>query len=679
MISKYISENNLKNFFASKSFLIYNCAAIFLLSLFLRSLLDVGSDTLFYIDIGKKISNGGKYYYNFFESNFPLSFYFYALEHQISSLLGINEIIFSEIIINSLALLSIFGSGKILKKSTIYDDKAYYNLIIISYFLGFFLRPNALQVSEFGTKTSLLLICLYPYLSYSFVRKIPFSKIDLICRGCLMGIMPCLKPHYLILIIFIEFYNFWKTKNYKFFIELDKLIMVLIGVSYLFLMIKFTPEFFEFIVPLWPEIYPAYNDINIFIKNALANLAERILLFAFIFLIFSRIKLGENNKILGIFFISTSLLVISENINTIDQITTFFAITTICFVKFTYDLFLSRKFLFQDNKFIICGLIFLPIFDIKSTLPIIIGFDGLINCWWIIALFYPFFLANKYPQIKFSKKTIIIALALYLLAFISALKIMKNGNIALYVSFNFLFLLIFLFIFEKKIYSKISNKFSTLSVFTITTIISCLIYCYIGSIVDIFRKEHDTRKILDIGAYYTKTYAPRTEDSFLSFSQYFFRHSAYLGKENYYKFSIIPIMRQNKQKGSFAIFPINNLDYVFVGSYFMEDLKKLIKDPRIKLIFVNNNGNHGEALDSADACLVGTLEYYFLDLEFKKLFLQNFRFENRILLSKKVNPLKIKFLIDSDDIFKQVKPSEEIISRDFEVYVRKEIINENTK
>jgi hypothetical protein len=122
------------------SFLYISCSLIFLLSIFLRSLIDIGSDTGVYINVGKRIAEGGRYYYDFFESNFPLSFYFYALEYQIAQLLHINQIIFSEITINSLALLSIFWSSKILKNSTIYENKAHYNLIVIGCFLGFFLR-----------------------------------------------------------------------------------------------------------------------------------------------------------------------------------------------------------------------------------------------------------------------------------------------------------------------------------------------------------------------------------------------------------------------------------------------------------------------------------------------------------------------------------------------------------
>ena len=235
MTLKFMQEKIIK-IIGSDLFLLSSCAAIFLLSIFLRSTIDIGADTGIYISLGKKIFDGGKYYYDFFESNFPISFYLYALEYQLSSLLYISPIILSEIVINLLALLSIFWSAKILKNTTIYENKVHYNSLIIAYCLTFFLRHPALNIGEFGTKTSLLLIGLYPYISYSFTRRAEFAMRDMICRGCLMGFIPMIKPHYLVFIIFIEFYKFFQTKSLKFLAELDKLIACVIGVIYLFLM-----------------------------------------------------------------------------------------------------------------------------------------------------------------------------------------------------------------------------------------------------------------------------------------------------------------------------------------------------------------------------------------------------------------------------------------------------------
>ncbi len=674
---KFISENKVKSIIASENFLFLSCSIIFLFSIFLRSTIDIGSDTGVYINLAKKISKGGRYYYDFFESNFPLSFYFYLLEYYTTKTLHLNPIILSEITINLLALASIFWSTKILQISTISENKAHYNLIIFSYFLGFFLRPNALQIGEFGTKTSLLLILLYPYISFSFARKNPFSKKELIYRGSLMGLIPCLKPHYLVLIIFVEAYKFFQQKKIRFFLELDKLIMLLIGALYLFLMLKFTPEFFEFIVPMWPKIYPAYDDPKVFFNNSLRHLAARIGVFIFIFLIFSRLKFEYNDKILALFFAAASVLLVLESIASVDQIVIFYAIVTICFSKFLYALFSSGKFLISENKFVICCLIFLPLFDLEIFPAAIFGLGGVINAWWVIALIYPFFLAKKNHQNFFGRKKISVFIFVYLLLASCAFLILRNIGGWAYIAFNLLVLFAILLFFERKIYSKISANFSPFFVFVVIASFSCLFYSYFTSIVEVFRRNHHfttPSKLTDAMAYYTKTYAPQKEDTIMVVSIWIahkFPLINYLQKENYQKFHIAATQADRGKAGSTRIFSTKDKDTIFTLSYLLEDVKTQLKNPRTKVIFLNNSP---EIIIKGTNCLISTLEYYFLDPEFKKIFLQNFRFENHLIITEKIVPTKkVRFITGEEpSIFDKVGPSTKRVLYDFEVYVRKD-------
>lgn len=677
---KFISENKLKAFFESKNFLIISCALAFLISIFLRSSSDIGADTGVYLDLGKKVSEGKKYYYDFFESNFPISFYFYALQFQISQFLHISPIILSEIVVNLLALASIFWSAKILKGSTINDHKAHYNLIIIGYFLGFFLRSNALQIGEFGTKTSLILIALFPYISFSFVRKNPFTNRELIERGILMGLIPCLKPHYLIFIIFIEFYKFSQKKSLKFFYEIDKLLMILIGVFYLFLMLKFTPEFFEFMVPMWSKSYSAYDDNAVFLENFLHHIAARIAPLSFIFLIFSRLKLDANDKILTLFFIAASLLITIENIGTIDQVVVFSAIATICFLKFLFDLIQSKKILLSENKFIITSLILFPVFDITIFPASIFGLGGFVNIWWFAALIYPFFLARKLnaENKKILRiRNIIIFLTLYFSSLYLAVQALKYEGGWAFISVNLTVLFFFLFFLEKKIHPKVSPKFSTFSVFVIVTSISCLLYSYITAVIDSVKHETSysfPNKLSDMVVHYSKEYAPQKDDGILMISIWIahqFPTLNYLQKENIQKFHIAAIQANKGAIGQSRMFPIDNSDKIFTYSYLFDDVVNSLTNPHVKVIFINNTP---EVLDKKTRCLIGTLEYYFLDPHFKKKFLKNFHFANHVIINHKVEALKKPSFItrEKPSIFDQVKPSNQQILHDFEVYIRNE-------
>jgi len=653
-----------KDFLHSNIFLFVTSAVIFLLSIYLRSTIDIGADTAVYLDLGKKVAEGKKYYYDFFESNFPISFYFYALQYEIAKFTNISPIILSEIFINLLGLLSIFFSAKILHRTTIHENRAHYNLIIIAFFAGFFLRPYALQIGEFGTKTSLLLLLLFPYIAFSFEKKNSWSKKDLTARGILMGLMPCIKPHYIIFALFIELERFLHKKNPRFFLELDKLVMALVGALVLALMMKFTPQYFEFIPPMWGKTYHAYDSMKIFLKNSCHNLAI-IAQFIFIFLLFAHKKFSANDKILTLFFCAAAILILLENLGTVDQFVVFYAVATICFAKFSYDIFYSEKKIFLRNRFIILAVMFLPLFDLEVLPAAFLGLGGFVNLWWLIALAYP---VLRYENFYFRKYLLyyFCYFAFFALALL-ALKIMGGWA---YVALNLTILFFVLFIFEWG-----RKTFCQLAIFAITAAISTLFYCYFSSIVGVFTRESvytSPSKFSDYLIYYNQKFAPKNDEGFLMNSIWIahqFPTLNYLHKDNLQKFHIAAIQADQGVAGSELMFPIKDDARVFVYSYLFDDVKNALKNPKVKVIFFNNSR---DILSKDDRCLIPTLEYYLLDPAFRKLFLENFHFENHVVITHKVRPLKKIALITGEepDIFDKVKPSSNQILYDLEVYVR---------
>jgi hypothetical protein len=675
-------ENKVKKFLESQSFLLVFCTLVFALSIFLRSTIDIGSDSGAYLDLGKKVADGGRYYRDFFESNFPLSFWLYAFEYKASSLFYVNSIILAEIIINLLALLSIFWSGKILQVSEISKNPAHFNLVLLSFFVGFFLRPNAIQNGEFGTKTSLLLILLYPYIAYSFERKIVLTKKDFIARGSLMGLIPCLKPHYLIFIIFAEILQFfWQKKSPKFFLQIDKLLMLFIGGIYLNLMIKFTPEFFEFIVVMWPKTYGPYDNIKVFFDNLFTHLAARILPYSFIFLVFSRLKFGRDDQVLLAFFLASALVCILESIGSIDQVAVFYAISTLCFFKIGFDLFCSKKIIFSENKFIICALLFLPPFDLDVLPVMIFGLGGFINMFWILALTYPFIFAKKLDEFErkkfFSKKRIFLFFLCYFLLAAIAVAVLKYLGGWPLIAYDLFLLFIALFFFELRIFSRVSQVFSPFFVFVIFTSVSTLLYAYVGSVVDAVTRSQTwthPNKFSDAYIYYAKNYAPKKDDGILMVSTLIadqFPMLNYLEKTNYQKPHLTTINASAAAISQQWLFPSSDRGAFFVNDYLFEDLRLQIKNPRVKIVIFNKIKS---ALDTGNSCLVSHLEYYLRDRDFRDYFLQNFRFENEVkIYQERKNPVKNElFNNEKKDIFDSLPPSTKTILYDFEFYVRKE-------
>ncbi len=654
-------SEKISKIFASQKFLFLSCAAIFLLSIFLRSTINIGSDTGFYLDLGKKIVEGKRYYYDFFESNFPPSFYFYSLQYRLATLSGISPIIMSEICINLLALVSIFFAAKILKRSELYSARRdHYNILIISFFLGFFLRIGALQIGEFGTKTSLLLILFYPYFCYSFLNKAILTKKDLIYRGILMGLIPCLKPHYIILVFFIELYHFLEEKSWHFFYRIDRLMGILVVLLYLDLMIKFTPEFLEFMVPMWLEFYVCYVDGNSFLSNVSRHLAKEMLFLPLIAPIFLLLKISKIDRLLLMTVAAAGLLIIAESVGNIDQETVFYAIATTAIFKFSYDFFSSKYFVFKENKFIILTFFLIPIFDIDNFF---ISMRGLALIWPAIVLLI-FILTKNYKISKWHIFLYVIFLAIFFAN-------LNQSDEYLTVSCNFLFLLIFVFIHEKY-YRNADHKFSQTVIIIASIVFSSFLYLYISSIQKtIAAKSYfsSPNQLSDEMNYYVKRYAPAKEDGFLTVSNWIshqFPLQNYLQKENYFKYAVVFFYDSKVDRKTHAMFSIKP-QRAFVFNYLLDDFKRQLENPHVKIIFASR----GDVATKAQySCETSLLEYYMRDQKLRQLFLQNFRFENRIVEYEDAEPVP-KMIFAKRDKFSEIKPSKVKIKNDFEVYVRR--------
>ena len=252
---------------------------------------------------------------------------------------------------------------------------------------------------------------------------------------------------------------------------------------------------------------------------------------------------------------------------------------------------------------------------------------------------------------------------------------MQHGSSWDALSLNLVLLFVTLFFFEKKIYARFFPNFSPFFVFVVITSTSCLLYAYISPTVSLIYRKNPyatPSELTDNIAYYTKTFAPKSDDKIFVFSTWIahaFPIIDYLGKENPHKFSTSFILADNAAGRDFSMFKAGDHDKILTLSYLFDSVKEQLKNPQTKVLFINNSL---DVLSNHDRCLIGFLEYYFLDPEFKKIFFKNFHFENHLLIAKEVKvPKKNNFISGKkSDIFDQLKPSTKRILYDFEVYVR---------
>ncbi len=626
---------------ASRYFLYFTTTIITLVSVFVRSLNDIGTDTAIYLYLGEKIAKGAIYYKDFFETNFPISFYIYALQYRIASFFAINPIIFSDFFINITALISLFFTTKILQKTTIFKDKIAYNLLIIGFYLGFFIRYPAIELLEFGTKSSFLAILFYPYFALSLQRETALTTSEKLIRGLLGGLIPCFKPHYLIYIIAIELVKWRFDKhsknsqnksvfNFSFFIQLDKIIILGVGVVYLFIIWLFIPEFLE-MVKIFSNYYPGHQFSTAL--NNLLNIAVKyyFILYLLPFLIF---KNQQKLNFWLIFFILISGLFCLklEGVFSIDQEGAVIAMITGPILLLARYFFNSKYFSLHKNIFSISLLILLP------SLPAILfsGVEFLVFSL-LLVIFQPIFLyyfnfnnyldfrAKKYFFAKIIRnlatQLLIILLAIFIVKFFikiffinDLIGIIRVNQLALFFIFFTILNIYFLFKNESLIFKMSENKynFSKLLVFLFLASLTKFIfnYCFY-SYANIAKKNFYDNKNNIIGKteYYIKKYAKNNDDNFI--------YSGFLSNEM--SFPAINYLQRQVVPKFYALQSFFNLNENLKNEVqiFAEDNNKAVFDKKTKLLFFANNVNGA----GKKYCRKDKISNYLLD---KKMILEFF-------------------------------------------------------
>jgi hypothetical protein len=629
-------------FLGSKFFCLWSIFIILLLSIFLRSRLDIGYNSAYYIDIADKISTGGKYYYNFFTNSSPLIFFIHLIPNFIAKLTGFSPIIVADYFVNILAITSLFFSARILEKS--YLTQVHQNLIIASFAVGFFLRIGALEHAEFLTEDSFFLILSFPYICYSFARNAALSKKEMLCCGILAGLMPCLKLHYIILPIVMESSKFWQVKSSKFFLELDKLVMTLIALGYLVFVIKFMPEFLEHI-----SFFQTGNFIY--------QIYPKIILLA-VFLSFLRMKFSAEDRILFLLALANTVILILETLQNVENETCFLALTTPLLLKIFYDFVKSKSVDFSDKKFLLASLLLLSFIDRNFDLT-----RSIIFLWiFIIPTISIFFFRKLHRDFPKSIKQIFPAIVAFILLAILGITYLKNLEIFTLLSLVIFFLFPILY---EKYHQKFYQKSSSFLIFIQFFLVANLLSFYINSFVVTYQREKP---------YQSPNYLT---DSIIEYSNSYLQNNNQVVVFSYSLLEEEPVIHfvngQNEKyiRTSFLFDSINQKtsDSLMLNQI-LQNLKNKISDKNTQILFINNSQY---ALHRKDRCIIGFLEYYFKDAEFREIFLENYQYSGRIFLAKEITgSSEIEFFSKEKDEFDRLNLSKTEPIFDFEIYTRKD-------
>jgi hypothetical protein len=623
---RFFYKNNFlpnSDFFASKLFLLLSCGGVFLFNIFITSITDIGPDTSIYIDLGKKFALGGKYFDQIFESNFPLNFYIYALQYRISEFSGINSVILSQIFIYLLFFICFFCSQRIFKKTVLASNKIFSNLFFLVFFISFFLRCPSISHNEMGTKTSFFMLLFFPYFIYSLEFKDQLSKKDLFFRGVCMALIPSFKPNYLIVILGIEFFKFLQNRNWRIIYRFDYLIMMIIGLSILNLMIFFTKEYFQFMVPMWKMVYRPYSSLEYFISRISILFTISLPILSLFFLYISRInRVPYEIKFITAVLISTIAMIFSEGLLSLDQLANLYLVINYFILFIFYDKSFHKLLNIVNNKFIFFGLIAISIFELKAIQ--IIFFDPFSVIWssWIIVLFalIYYYRSKKISSLEFSKFFI---LYLFLTSiFFVIVKFYQN-----FISiFHIFFITLICYIYERK-FNYHSRYFSRITFTLIFAIFFVIIFNMFLVLSMIFRDDSKLSSPFNFSDkmhYYIKKYSPKKEDQIMFFSDNVLKYPlySYIGKDS---LSYAPTSQYIDLKDLYSLkssVQEFDLEILFTENYFNNQNMSDLTNEKYKIIFM-------EYIRQDNMCFLN-LERFISNPVYKKLLIKNFEYVDTI-------------------------------------------------
>ncbi len=645
--------------FSSKNCAFIGSIIIFLISIFVRSYRDIGQDTGLYLEVAQKILMGGKYYQDFFENNLPLSYCFTIIPVFLAKVFSLNPIILLEIFVNLIGIFTLYSSYKILTRSYIFKDRTVFNLVILSFAAGFFLRIFTLQFNEFGTRSTYFLAFAFPYLSYQFLQEAELKKSDQFFIGILAGLLFCLKPHYGVLVIAFEIKKFFENKSLKSLFAIRNFVTASLIIFYLISLFLFFPDYIKAI----PAFAETYFDPKYFYP--LFPLKEDI--YPLILLIIPCFFLRKKFEFLRPFFFTSlvfCVIVASELTGVYDQRVLLYSLSLPLVSLLILALIRDHQINWHRDFLTLLLILLIPQFD--RSFFVTTAFN-ICAFWWIFVLA----LSPKWNKIISDKdfkncnylRYIFLLrepLSWFCFGLLVVITIkMSSNRIINHISWGFTAVIFILMIsFYHNLHRQFIDKakMSLLSASVIFVVLSYFISLQLAAIFNVHEYK-SPNSVNDEMINAVNQYVAADENYITISGRIIGSYSVrnYVNKINPLPFSQLQPLYVE----------IDNRDKIGgVASYMISKIKEQMINPKNKLIFVEPRG-----LPSNDRCRILLLEYYLRDAEFRKIFFENYKFSHRII-STKAAEKKVKFFSD-----KQVKSysisSGEAIVRDAEVYVRK--------
>lgn len=607
----------LKGGLTAPSGALVGCWIIIAISILARSTRDIGPESAQLLDIAN---------HGITASHFSLIFCLSKIPHFLANFFSSNLILAQEIFVNLLGIAAIYFSAKILERSDIAKDRTVFNLIILSFACGFFLRVFTLQFNEFATETSYFLALIFPYLSYQFLEESKFKKSDQILLGLIAAVLFFLKANYVIFIVVFEVAKLLQKNSFLPAFCLRNFITFFLVIFYLVFL--HLPGSYEIKAS---AIFSVIHDD----------------LFPIFLLIFLNSFLLQKFSILRPLFlavIAAFLLLISEMDASYDARSAFYSLSLPLVTLLLFYLIKSKAINWQRDSVILFLIFIVPQFDPEIFSQVIFNFGVF---WWIFALILAASWrrvglgSEHYQRLSLTKQFLLphnlfsrIYFAVMVLATFAFASNKKYEDLAWIFLTIILLALISL---QQKLYEEFYRQ-KELSHFSNSAI--CLVVAYVFSLhltavfnLPVSGHEYKSPNYLSEQMHRAiKNYAAEEEEITI------------ISEKNSTRYPLIIYAKKENDLSALA--------------QDLSNIKQQILRAENRLIFS----------EKTDNCSINSLELYLRDEEFRKAFLKNYIFKNRIITKEK-SEKKVQFFDEEKNI--ELPQSLETITSEVEIYIRK--------
>lgn len=638
----------LEYIFNSKKLVIFGSISIIAASIFVSFSRDIGLYSALIIDLTNLLAVDSKSFYDFAKNSSPLIFYINLIPHFASKILNIDIVVSYIIFGKIIGAISIYIAVIILQRTNIYLNIPYYNIVILSFSCGYFLRIFNLNLNEFNNESNYFLALFFPYICYQLIDKKNIVKRDEIIMGALSFIMMAININYIFLIVGCEIVRAISGKSILRLFDLHNILAI-------------------FLIILYQSLVINNFNIEISSKFYLYNFKHHFALLSLIYLIFY--KEISKDKILR-FFITLSIIsfiaLLGDNPAKFDQISIFYSLSFSAIFLILYYFIKSQQGRFIKNWFFIVVLIMLPIISQQHYHDIIINLP---NLWW----FFAFFIAFKYKKYRANILTSKISAIILPVRRNEWLLFFLNLTILLYLSYHHILYVIvwiiniyffyFLIICDKGYDLQLKkNKSSKIYILVIVAIFSQIF----GLIAQGFTVNNNDNLA-------TKLKSPNfVNDQIMRNIKSYTKEDrvVIIGDKIYDRYPIIKYLseQQNLKEISYNVLYdriAGKKDYNDkIEENQLSNLIAAIANKNEMIIVKNYDDNYRRN------CQISFLEFYLRNKTFRDIFIKNYKFVNRVTDYQKQDP-KITINKKSELQEKLDQNGFMTIIKDYEIYIKK--------